>query len=83
MYTVRILWGSPEYLLDNDADPNTYTFETEEELGAFLEGVEAALAWNGFTILEDGDVPTKEEVGSDLVVTDASGNRTLREISYL
>lgn len=43
--TVHVLWGgAPE----EEATPDTYTFDTEAELNAFLLGIAEAEGWMGY-----------------------------------
>lgn len=46
--SVQILWGeSPE----PDAEPMTYTFNTQAELRAFRDGIEAGDGWAGYEVV--------------------------------
>ncbi len=46
-HTVKILWGECP---DDDAEPDTYEFNTEAERMAFLQGVSEADGWAAATI---------------------------------
>lgn len=43
-YYLSVLWGEQP---DQDADPTTYTFNTEREREAFMKGVNEAEGWMG------------------------------------
>ena len=49
-YGVFILWGQYH---ENGDTPVYYEFDTPEELGAFLRGVEESSGWLDYDILED------------------------------
>jgi hypothetical protein len=49
-YTIKILWGSTSTREENE--PCTYEFDTKEEFNAFLEGVEAAVGWMDYEVVE-------------------------------
>lgn len=63
-YKVTIVFGTEEVCLyENDPSQlegllqtnhaNTFTFDTEQELSAFLLGVEEACGWLDYTIVKD------------------------------
>lgn len=41
-FEVFILWGSPSYLMGANDKPSHYDFGSQEELDAFLKGVDEA-----------------------------------------
>jgi hypothetical protein len=50
-FKASILWGSASTREDNPK-PSTYHFLTQAELDAFLLGVEAAVGWMEYELLE-------------------------------
>jgi hypothetical protein len=53
-HTIKICWD--DRLDPEDVDPseeiNTYEYETEAEMKAFLAGVNGAIGWDGFAVME-------------------------------
>lgn len=48
-YTVTIRWGST---YPSEGDLKTYTFLTEEEMHSFLDGVDEAMGWLDYEVME-------------------------------
>lgn len=58
-HTVTIAWGSDSTRQEADTE-STYYFDTEKELIAFMEGVEASIGWMDYEVVEeDEDVLTR------------------------
>lgn len=53
-HSVSILWGQNPEL--DEREPQTYSFGTEAELDAFLEGVDAMDGWMDYQIVEEDEV---------------------------
>lgn len=57
LYEVRIRWGSSstreEVYEEEGTPPSIYSFYTEAELAAFLDGVEEAIGWLDYEIVDD------------------------------
>lgn len=66
-FSVTILWGQA---LRKD-EPDTYEFDTEKELHAFLHGVEESSGWMEYEILCEMSDGTwqKDSDGTRMVVT--------------
>lgn len=57
-FQVRIQWGSESTREDMGNVVSTYAFDTEDELSAFLKGVDEASGWMDYEVMdedEDGD----------------------------
>lgn len=51
-FKVKIVWGSTESNY-TEKQPCTYSFKTEEELTAFLDGVEEACGWMDYEVVDE------------------------------
>jgi hypothetical protein len=51
MHKCRVIFGSES----SGQEPSEYSFNTEAELLAFIDGMEAAVGWMEYEILEDGE----------------------------
>lgn len=61
MFIARIKWGDPltrKEIYNEENLYDTYTFETKDELNAFLCGVDEAMGWLDYEIIEDEDEVT-------------------------
>jgi hypothetical protein len=52
-YKIKICWGSEFTRLDSNNESITYSFNSEAERNAFLDGVEAACGWVDYCIIEE------------------------------
>lgn len=52
-HKVTIMWGE---VPQEEDTPQTYSFGSAGELNAFLEGVNEAIGWLDFEVIEPGDV---------------------------
>ena len=83
----RIIWGKhPE---EGGSCVAEYEFNTRAEADAFWLGVEDSDGWDGFTLLEEGDVVPEDEYGcvtigedQEIIIFDKDGERVLRDVSY-
>lgn len=57
-HTVWILWGEDP---QEDQLPLEYSFNTREELNAFLHGVQEADSWFGYDVIERDQMPSLTE----------------------
>ena len=48
-----IRWGSEMTREDNEGVSSSYSFETNAELEAFMRGVEEAIGWSDYELVED------------------------------
>jgi uncharacterized Zn ribbon protein len=56
-----ILWGEDP---DPEATPSEYEFKTQDEVDAFWLGVNEAEGWDGYRLIEDGDVIARDANGN-------------------
>jgi hypothetical protein len=61
-HSITILWGATPEL--DGRRPQTYQFDTEIELNAFIKGVEEASGWLEYEIIDEDD-PDDENEGED------------------
>lgn len=61
-HKITILWGDGD--IDEVVPPRTYEYSTAAELAAFIEGLDEAINWNGYEIVEENnDAPKQCECG--------------------
>lgn len=67
-YSVQIVWGSYDSACAGDGDwgkmenkPSEYRFKTQEEMDAFLYGVEEANGWMDYHVLTEEDLDEYKE----------------------
>lgn len=51
MHNCKVIFGTET----SEQEPTEYSFNTKAELHAFIEGMEAAVGWMEYEILEDGE----------------------------
>jgi len=49
-FKAKIRWGSDS---SDDQEPSVYSYATQAELDAFLEGVDAANGWLDYELIEE------------------------------
>lgn len=67
-HQVTVVWGESR---DEETRPNTYSFETEAEVHAFLLGVAEMDGWAGYEVVDDGAVYCTE--CREVMVADENG----------
>lgn len=55
-----IRWGSEMTRQDNEGVSSTYNFETKAERDAFMYGVEEAIGWSDYELVEDEEGSVKD-----------------------
>lgn len=53
MHKAVIRWGSEMTREDNEGVSSTYSFDTTDERDAFMHGVEEAIGWSDYELVED------------------------------
>lgn len=53
-FFVKIIWGSESWREENPT-PCEYSFDTEAELNAFMEGVDAASGYMDYEVVDDSE----------------------------
>jgi hypothetical protein len=58
MITIRIHWGSESTRQETPTVCCTYQFRTQEEMDAFMSGVEEAIGWMDYLVVEEEEEST-------------------------
>jgi len=54
-FSIMIRWGTKQTRNDNIGCASTYSFKTEAEFDAFMQGVEEACGWLEYEVVEEED----------------------------